>query len=129
MQIAHLQKLAWLLAAGALGTLARYALQGLVQRLHGSSFPWGTLAVNLLGCFLFGVIWTMAEERFLIRGETRLVLLVGFMGAFTTFSTYAFETVQLLRDSQWWLSTANVLAHTVLGVVGVMLGMSVGRLF
>jgi len=122
------QKLLWLAAAGGLGTLARYGLSGFVQRLHQTTFPWGTLSVNALGCLLFGVVWALAEERLVIGGETRLVLLVGFMGGFTTFSTYAFETSAMLRDTEWALAAANLAAQNVLGVVFVFLGVALGRL-
>ena len=122
------QRLAWLAVAGAVGTLARYGLSWLVQRWQPATFPWGTLAVNGLGCLLFGVVWAMAEERMLISGSTRVVLLVGFMGAFTTFSTFAFETTQMLDDSQWLLAAANVLAQNVGGVVCVLVGIALGKL-
>jgi len=123
------QRLALLSVAGAVGTLARYGLSNLVQRFSPSEFPWGTLAVNALGCLAFGFVWSLAEERMLISGATRIVLLVGFMGAFTTFSTFAFETGQMLDDSQWLTAAANLLAQNVLGVVLVLVGMAVGRLF
>jgi len=120
-------KLLWLCAAGATGTLCRYGLGGLVQRLHPSTYPWGTLAVNALGCFLFGLVWTLAEERLLIGGQTRMLVLVGFMGAFTTFSTFAFETGAMLRDAEWLLAGGNVLAHNLLGVLLFFLGVAAGR--
>ncbi len=120
-------KLTWLAVTGAVGTLARYGLGGLVQRLHQTSFPWGTLVVNGLGCFLFGLVWTLAEERLLISGETRTVILVGFMGAFTTFSTYAFETSAMLRDAEWLLAGGNLLAHNLLGLTLFFLGAALGR--
>jgi CrcB protein len=123
------QKLILLALLGAVGTLARYGLQGLVQALTGQGFPWGTLAVNAIGCFLFGLVWCLAEERLVISGETRLIILVGFLGSFTTFSSFAFETGQLLRDSQWWLAAANVAASNVLGIVFLFLGFAAGRLF
>jgi CrcB protein len=120
-------KLLWLAAAGALGTLARYGLGGLVQRLSASSFPWGTLAVNGLGCLAFGFVWTLAEERLLLSSETRTVALIGFMGAFTTFSTYAFETGAMLRDAEWALAAGNLLAHNVLGLACFFAGVALGR--
>jgi CrcB protein len=122
------RKLALLALAGALGTLARYGLGGLVQRLRDGEFPLGTLAVNCTGCFLFGVVWSLAEERMLIRGETRAIVLIGFMGAFTTYSTYAFETAEMLRDSEWWLAAANLALQNVLGITCVFLGLAAGRL-
>jgi CrcB protein len=119
-------KLFWLALAGALGTVVRYGLGGIVQRAT-PAFPLGTLAVNGLGCLLFGIVWSLAEERFLVSGETRLVVLVGFMGAFTTFSTYAFETAQMLRDSGWLVAATNVLVQNALGLIGVLAGMAIGR--
>jgi CrcB protein len=115
--------------AGAAGTLARFWLQGFVQRLTGEGFPWGTFAVNLTGCFLFGVVWSMAEERLVISGETRLIILTGFMGAFTTFSTFAFDAGEQLRKSQWLHAAGNVGGQVVLGVVALFLGMALGRRF
>lgn len=122
------QKLAWLALAGALGALARWELGGAVQRAVGTSFPWGTFVVNTLGCLVFGVVWALAEERLLISGETRTIVLVGFLGAFTTFSTYAFETNAMLRDAEWTLAVANVLAQNVLGIACVFVGAALGRL-
>ena len=117
-----------LAVAGMLGTLARYGLAGLVQQLHESTFPWGTLVVNALGCFLFGVVWALAEERMLISGETRLIVLVGFMGAFTTFSTYAYETSAMLRDAEWLLAAGNLLGQNLLGIACFFIGVALGRL-
>lgn len=123
-----ISRLLWLAAAGAVGTLARYGLQGTVQRFTGAGFPWGTLAVNALGCFLFGVVWTAASERHLLGGELRIILLVGFMGAFTTFSSYIFETGELMRSAQWALAAGNLALENVLGFVGLFLGYLAGRL-
>jgi fluoride exporter len=120
-------KLLALCIAGALGTLARYGLQGLVQRWTGGSFPWGTLAVNALGCLAFGVVWSVASERQLIGPQTRTLLLVGFMGAFTTFSSFVFETAQLGRGGQWLLAGANVGLELMLGAVALFAGIALGR--
>lgn len=116
-----------LAVAGAAGTLARYSLQGYVQRLCGSTFPWGTLVVNLVGCLLFGIVWMLAEGRLVISVHTRLLVLTGFMGSFTTFSTFAFETGAFLRDSQWTMALGNLLLQNVLGLVAVFLGFAIGR--
>ena len=124
-----LHKMILLGAAGALGTLCRFGLSGLVQRLGGGSFPWGTLSVNVLGCFLFGLVWTLGEERMLVSGEHRLIILAGFMGAFTTFSTFGFESAQLLQDAEYLLAAANLAVQNVLGIVFVILGITLGRLF
>jgi fluoride exporter len=129
MTVFTMRRILLLAVAGAIGTLARYGLSGVVQRLAGAGFPWGTLAVNGLGCFLFGVVWSLAEDRLLISGQTRLILLVGFMGAFTTFSTYMFETRQMLAASEWLLGTANFLVENFAGIALVLLGIALGRAF
>ena len=122
------QKLVILALAGSLGTLARYGLGGLVQRLTGASFPWGTWAVNALGCFLFGAFWALASGKFALSGEVRTFVLIGFMGAFTTFSTFASESGQLIDDSQWTLVCGNILLHNVGGIGLFFLGRAVGYL-
>jgi CrcB protein len=121
-------KLILLAAAGAAGTLARYFLGGLVQRLYGGSFPWGTFAVNMTGTFLFGLVWSLAEDRLVISGQARAVILVGFMGAFTTFSSLMFETGELMRDSQWALAFCNLALQNITGILFLFLGLMLGRL-
>jgi len=123
-----LEKLIWIGLAGVLGTFARYGLSGVVQRACGPLFPCGTLAVNVLGCFLFGVVWSLAEDRLSISGEMRTLLLIGFMGAFTTFSSFAFETAQMLRNEQWAMAATNILAQNIFGLVALFLGLIAGRL-
>ena len=123
-----IQKLACLALAGALGTLARYGLVGFVHRTNGASFPWGTMAVNLTGCFLAGLVWTLFENRWPVSGETRTIILVGFMGAFTTFSTLILETGELLRSAEWMYAVANVAMQNVLGLAALFAGMAIGRM-
>ena len=122
------QKLALLALAGGMGALARYGLAGFVQKISGVSFPWGTLVVNLTGCFLAGLLWSLFENRWNVSGETRTVVLVGFMGAFTTFSTFIFETGDLLRSAQWMYATANLTIQNGIGLLALFIGMAVGRL-
>lgn len=120
-------KLMWMALAGAVGTLARYGLSGWVSRNVGTMFPWGTVAVNLVGCLAFGVVWGILAERLAISGPMRMIVFVGFFGAFTTFSTFAFETAQLLDDGQWLWAVGNVLLQTVAGVLAVVVGLAVGK--
>ena len=117
-----------LAAAGVLGTLARYGLSGLVQRIAGAGFPWGTAVVNLTGCFLFGLLWTLLEGRIQARPEIRTVVFIGFFGAFTTFSSFVAETASLMRDSQWLYAGANIIGQNVLGIVVLLAGMALGRM-
>ncbi len=123
-----MKKVILLALAGTAGTLARYWLGGVVQRLCGADFPWGTLVINASGCLLFGFVWTLAEERFLISGETRVIILTGFIGAYTTFSTFAFETAEQLRGTQWLLAAANLGAELGLGLACMFAGFFLGRL-
>ncbi|MCK5241408.1 CrcB family protein [bacterium] len=123
-----LPKLLWLAMAGALGTLSRYGLSGLVQRLAGSAFPWGTVVVNVIGCFVFGLLWTILEARMAITGEIRAIVFIGFMGAFTTFSTFIFETNALLQDSEWLPALGNLAIQNLIGFAFLFMGLAIGRL-
>lgn len=116
-----------LAVAGALGTLARVGLSGAVQRWAGEGFPAGTLAVNAAGSFLFGLIWPLAEERLLLTPQARSIALAGFMGAFTTFSTFAFETGQFLSRGEWAMAAANLAAQNILGIGLFIAGAALAR--
>jgi CrcB protein len=120
----------WLLIAvgGAVGSLARYATSTLlVGPTDRTQFPWGTLAANLLGCLLIGYLNGLLSDR-LIRPEYRFLLVVGFLGGYTTFSTFGWETAAYLRDSQFARAAAYVLANNVVGVLLVMVGYALSRL-
>lgn len=121
------QKLILIACAGSLGSLARYGLAGLVQRNAGDVFPWGTLVVNLSGCFIAGFLWTLTENRITLGGDMRAVVFIGFFGAFTTFSTFMLETSALLRDGEWLPAAGNVMLHVIIGVLAVVIGMTIGR--
>ncbi|MDD3310824.1 fluoride efflux transporter CrcB [Pseudodesulfovibrio sp.] len=123
-----LTKCIYLSLGGAAGTLSRYWLSGAVQRLTGTAFPFGTLAVNLLGCLLFGAVWGFFENRLLPGSGVRLLVLTGFMGAFTTFSTYMFETAELVKFSQLAMALANVVGQSLAGLTLVLCGIALGRL-
>ncbi len=129
-------KLLSLALAGAAGTLARYAIQYPFQhwteKATGWSFPWGTLPVNALGCFLFGFVWALADanvnDKAVISGEARLIILVGFLGAFTTFSTFGFETGELLRAHRYAAATLNVILQNGVGIALAIAGIKLGGL-
>lgn len=123
-----LTKTLYLCAGGAAGTLSRYWLSGMAQRLAGGSFPLGTFAVNMLGCLLFGAVWGFFESRMLPGSEVRLLVLTGFMGAFTTFSTYMFETAELVKLGQIAMALLNVVGQSVAGLALVLVGIALGRL-
>ena len=121
-------KLVLLGLAGGLGALARYGIGGAVHRVMGAGFPWGTAAANLIGCFLFGLIWSLAEERLMISSQVRLIVLTGFMGSFTTFSTFIFESGMFVRDQQWFLALANLAGQNILGLAALAAGFALARL-
>ena len=122
-----MSKLLAIAAAGAAGALARYALGGLVQRTVGAGFPWGTLTINTLGCLAFGFVWTATRERWMLDPQTRTVILVGFLGAFTTFSTFVAESGQLLSDREILYGVGNVLLQLGLGFAAFYVGQVMGR--
>jgi CrcB protein len=115
-------KLLWIAGGGALGTVLRYLAAGWGQRLVTGVFPLGTLLVNVTGCLAIGYLATLFAGPALVREEYRLALLVGFLGGFTTFSTFGFESFALLSDREWGLLGANVLLSNGLGLVAVWLG-------
>jgi CrcB protein len=124
-----MQKLLLIGLAGALGALARYGLGGLVQRYAGVTFPWGTFVVNIIGAFLFGFIWSLVEQRLVISVDTRVIILSGFLGAFTTFSSFMFETSSLIGEAQWGLAVLNVVGQIIVGLTAMFLGLAAGRVF
>lgn len=123
-----LTKILYICAGGAAGSLSRYWLSGVAQRLVGGSFPLGTFVVNMLGCLFFGAIWGFLENRLLPGSEVRLLLLTGFMGAFTTFSTYMFESAELVKHGQMTIALLNVVGQSAIGLMLVLAGIALGRL-
>lgn len=121
-------RLLLLAAAGAAGALCRYGLSGLVQSAGGARFPWGTLVVNIAGCFLAGALFTLFETRWGLSGEARLIVFVGFLGAFTTFSAFMLETANLARDAQWLAAAGNMVLQNGLGAAALFAGLVVARL-
>jgi len=117
-----MQKTIFIALAGLVGTLFRYSLAGFVASKYGENFPWGTLIVNLIGSFLAGALYYLAEERLLISPALRTVLLIGLLGGFTTFSSYGLQTFALLRNGQIGLATLNVAVSNVLGLLMVWAG-------
>ena len=114
----------WLLfaAAGALGSLSRLILSSLIGNLLGGVFPWGIFLTNLLGCFLFGMAWAAAGVLHLLGDAPRLIILTGFMGAFTTFSTFIFDCRVLLEQGQWLLLACNICGQIALGLLALHAG-------
>jgi fluoride exporter len=102
---------------GAVGTLARFGLQGVVQIRMGSMFPYGTLLVNLSGCFLLGLVGQLTLNRMLVSSDLRLAIAVGFFGGYTTFSSFGWETAKMLEDGEWLRAATYVVASVVAGLL------------
>ena len=110
-------------SGGFIGSVARFLLTGVVTQGSASSrFPFGTLAVNAVGCLVIGVLSGMAEQTGAFTPNTRLLLFTGVLGGFTTFSAFAFETWFLGREHAWLLAGANIVAQVALGIAAVWIG-------
>ena len=113
--------------AGAAGAIARFGVTIAASRWLGPTFPWGTLAVNLAGCFLLGMVAQVAMLRPGFSEETRLIVGTGFLGAFTTFSTFGVDTFRAIEAAEWATAAANVSANLVGGLILVWLGFIAAR--
>jgi CrcB protein len=114
---------------GFLGAIARYLLSGLTHRLYsGGTFPAGTLLVNVIGCLVIGALMSLIEDKGLFGPAVRMFFVIGFLGSFTTFSSFGYETVELLRDGQMLAAGLNILANFALGIGAVFLGWTVVRM-
>ncbi|HUC14838.1 MAG TPA: fluoride efflux transporter CrcB [Acidimicrobiales bacterium] len=110
--------------AGFFGAVSRYWLDGLVSRATSGAFPWGTFVVNVSGCFAIGFLTTLLTGKILPHPVLRTAILVGFIGAYTTFSTYVWESLQLARGGALLIAAANVVASVAAGLGAAWLGMS-----
>lgn len=107
---------------GFTGAVVRYALGLWIGQRWGRSFPLGTLVINVSGSFLIGLLMPLLTERFIVNPQWRLLLVVGFLGAYTTFSTFEYETGALLKDGEWLFAMINIVMSVVLGFVALKLG-------
>ena len=114
---------------GAIGTLARYGLQGVVQIRMGGAFPYGTLLINLSGCFLLGLIGQLTLNRMLISSDMRMAISVGLLGGFTTFSSFGWETAKMLEEGEWSSASAYVCASVIAGLFLSVAGIRLANKF
>ncbi|MFL6263187.1 MAG: fluoride efflux transporter CrcB [Thermoanaerobaculia bacterium] len=118
----------WICLGGAAGTGARYLLEGWLLRAAGPGFPWGTLAVNVIGSFLLGLIMHVSLTTGLLSPALRLALTTGVMGGFTTYSTFNYETLQYLQQNEWLAAFSNVAATLLACLAAGALGVLGGKL-
>ena len=116
-----------ILAGGGAGSLARYLAGSAIAAKFGARFPVGTMAVNVTGCFLVGLIMTVLTERWQPHPHWRLALVVGFLGGYTTFSSFEWETFAAVRDGGFWIGLGNVVGSVTLGYAAVWVGAMLGR--
>lgn len=124
------QKTGWVGLGGFLGANARYWLGGWIQARWGAAFPWSTFVINVTGSFILGLFVTLISERFIVRNvlPLRLLIAIGFVGAYTTFSTFEFETLALVETAAWARAFANAFGSLFAGFVSVWLGVFLARL-
>lgn len=111
-----------------LGGIARYGLTGLIHKHLNGAFPYGTLAVNVLGCLLIGGVLHLVEDRSALGPNARVFVAMGLLGGFTTFSAFGYETIKLIGDRDLWLALLNVAGNVVLGLAAVWLGRMILRM-
>ena len=114
-------------AGGFLGSVSRYLGQLFVEKVFHSTFPWGTFFVNIVGCFIIGLVYALAEKGNLLSAEWRIFLAVGFCGGFTTFSSFAYNNLTLLKDHAYGALLFNALGSVIIGIVAVYAGIVVIR--
>lgn len=122
-----MDKVLLVMAGGSAGALARYGLGYFIAQQWGARFPWGTLVINLTGCFLIGLAFALGDRN-ILGPSARIALMTGFLGAYTTFSTYGLETINFARGGAAGVSLANILASNVGGLLLVVAGLWLGRI-
>lgn len=122
-----MDKVLWISMGAVLGANLRYWVGDWAAQRFGSGFPYGTMLINLTGSFLLGLIVSMSMENFIIDPRLRLLLTVGFLGSYTTFSTYAYESIALISQGQWGLGLFNLIGSSLLGALFAVLGIWLGK--
>ncbi|HMK61389.1 MAG TPA: fluoride efflux transporter CrcB [Dissulfurispiraceae bacterium] len=113
---------------GFLGAIARYLIAVWIGQAWGRSFPLGTFVINVSGSFLIGLLMTLFTERYAVDPALRLLFVVGFLGAYTTFSTFEYETGKLIEDSEWLFAALNVLLSVIVGYAGLKIGELIAKM-
>ncbi len=118
--------LIYIAIGGAIGAILRYWVSGVAYNFFGTLFPYGTLSVNVIGSFFIGMLFELLEDT-AIPPNIRLMIFIGIFGAFTTFSSFSLETVNLLRDGEMWLGTWNIILNNVLSISGTIIGILLAK--
>lgn len=114
--------------AGAMGTVSRYGLSQFTHSILGKGFPWGTLIINVVGCFIIGLLATLFADSNILSKELQLAATVGFLGAFTTFSAFSFDSYSFFSSGTWQMGLINIAANIIIGMLAVVGGVGVAKL-
>ena len=123
-----MEKILWISIGAVAGANLRYWVGGWAVDRFGGSFPYGTLLINISGSLILGVILGMVSSHYVIDPRLRLLLTIGFLGSYTTFSTYTYESVAMFQQGQWFLGLFNLIGSSILGGLAAILGLWIGKL-
>lgn len=122
-----MKQLIFIALGGSVGAVMRFVVSSNIHRLAGREFPYGTLSVNVIGSLFMGFLYIILIERSSLSAEWRSLLIIGFLGAFTTFSTFSIETLNLLESGEFLKAASNILLSVILCITAAWLGMLIGR--
>lgn len=123
-----MKQLIFIAIAGALGTVSRYGLSQFTHSILGKNFPWGTLVINVAGCFIIGLLATLFADTNAFSKEIQLAATVGFLGAFTTFSAFSYDSYTFFSSGTWEMGLMNIAANIIIGMLAVMGGVGAAKL-
>lgn len=123
-----MEKFLWISIGAVFGANLRYWVADWAANRWGGDFPYGTFLINMTGSFILGMVVTLITDHYIIDPRLRILITVGLLGSFTTFSTYTYESIALIQQGQWWLGLVNLLGSSLLGGLSALLGIWIGKL-
>jgi len=122
------EKFLWISIGAVFGANLRYWVADWAANRWGGDFPYGTFLINMTGSFILGMVVALITDHYIIDPRLRILITVGLLGSFTTFSTYTYESIALIQQGQWWLGLVNLLGSSLLGGLSALLGIWIGKL-
>lgn len=123
-----MEKFLWISIGAVFGANLRYWVADWAANRWGGDFPYGTFLINMTGSFILGMVVVLITDHYIIDPRLRILITVGLLGSFTTFSTYTYESIALIQQGQWWLGLVNLLGSSLLGGLSALLGIWIGKL-
>lgn len=123
-----MEKFLWISIGAVFGANLRYWVADWAANRWGGDFPYGTFLINMTGSFILGMVVALITDHYIIDPRLRILITVGLLGSFTTFSTYTYESIALIQQGQWWLGLVNLLGSSLLGGLSALLGIWIGKL-